>query len=115
MPEYCVTRKEIWHSYLYFDADSVDDVIAMAEDGEGDIEDSEYMDWLNNVSVRNMDTQEVTILEVLPVDPADPNSVFSKSKKQEEVDKAIDILKNKHIVYTDVEQVLKILRNIKNI
>ena len=115
MPEYRITRKEIWHSYLYFEADSVDDAIAMAEDGEGEIEDSEYMDWLSNISIRNMDTQEVNSLEVLPVDPADPNSVFSKSKKQEELDTAIKILDNKHLTFPIIKEALEILRSIKNI
>jgi len=115
MPEYCITRKEIWYSYLYLGADNVDDAITIAGDGEGDIEDSEYMDWLCNVSIRNIDTEEVINLEVLPVDPADPNSVFSKSKKQEELDTVIKILNDKHLTLPGVKKALKMLRNIKNI
>jgi hypothetical protein len=45
----------------------------------------------------------------------DPNSIFSKSKKQEEVDKAIKILIEDKFNTPVKQNVLEILQGIKNI
>ena len=118
MPEYRLTTKEIWYSYTNIEeADNIDDAIAQAKDGAGDVYENSYDSTIGYVSIHNEDTGEETdlLLGNPPLNEGNPNSIFTKSKKQEEVDKAIKILANKHFPQVDVERGLKILRGIKNI
>lgn len=117
MPEYCITTKEIWYGYLYINADDIDDAIRLAKDGEGEVTDTDFGDTIGYVCIRDVETDEETDLETPAtiVDDSDPNNIFVKSKKQEEVDKAINILKTKHLTYRDIDETLERLRSIKNI
>ncbi|TET61111.1 MAG: hypothetical protein E3J47_05755 [Candidatus Stahlbacteria bacterium] len=117
MPEYCITTKEIWHSYLCLTAEDIDDAIHLAKQGQGDTDGSDYVNTIGYISIHNEDTGEETNLETPTIiaDDSDPNNVFVKSKKQEEVDKVINILKVEHLTYHHIDEALKKLRNIKNI
>jgi hypothetical protein len=119
MPTFCVTAKEIWYSYLYLDAEDEDEAINLAGMGIGEVDGSDFGDTIGYVSIRNEDTHEDTDLSGPAIDAMeenDPNSIFSKSKKQEEVDKAIITLRNPTVdSYTRITSALKILGDIKNI
>jgi hypothetical protein len=116
MPEYCITTKEIWHSYLYIEANDVDDAIEKAKSGEGDIEDSDYHDTIGYTSILDRSNDELTDLEKPPVvDEHDPNNIFTKSKKQKEVDKAIIMLDKKIVDFESIAEAVKVLKSIRNI
>jgi len=116
MPEYCITTKEIWYGYLRLEAADVDDAVHRAKNGEGDISETDYGDTIGYVSIRDENTGEETDLEnPIIIDENNPNSIFTKSKKQEEVDKVIGILNDAHLNSVGVEKGLEILRNIKSI
>ncbi len=118
MSNYCITTKEIWYGNLYLDADDIDDAVHRAEIGEGDQNDSDFGELINYVSIRDTDTDEETDLGAPPIiaNDNDPNNVFVKSKKQEEVDKAIAILgRPSDGPFDRISGALKVLRNIKNI
>lgn len=118
MPTFCVTAKEIWYSYLYLDAEDEDEAINLAGMGIGEVDGSDFGDTIGYVSICNEDTHENTDLSGPAIDAMeenDPNSIFSKSKKQEEVDKAIKILIEDKFNTPVKQNVLEILQGIKNI
>ncbi|RLI66037.1 MAG: hypothetical protein DRO67_01785 [Candidatus Asgardarchaeum californiense] len=119
MPEYCITRKEIWHSYAYLTADDIDTAINMADDGEGDIEDSEYIDWIGNIYIRDLETDEGINIEPAPAYLDNPNNIFFKFKRQKEIDEVITILKLPlsdplSDPYNNISKALDKLESIKN-
>jgi hypothetical protein len=115
MPNYCVTAKEVWYSRIYVEAEDEDDAVQRLGNGEGDTSDSDYVDTLGYVSVRNEDTGEYTDFTIPTMEEGDPNNIFSKSKKQKEVDKAVKILADPHLTSMGVGKVLENLKGIKNI
>ena len=118
MPEYCITSKEVWHSFITVEAEDIDAALHQADNGDGDTGDGEYSHTIGYVSIRNEDTGEdtnLTMSAMEEMEESDPNSIFSKSKKQKEVDKAIKIISGKYITVKSLEKVLEILKGIKNI
>jgi hypothetical protein len=115
MPNYCVTAKEVWHSHTYVEAEDEDDAVRLVKNGDGDTHDSDYGDTIGYVSVRNEDTGKYTDLTIPTMEEGDPNNIFSKSKKQKEVDKAVKILADPHLTSIGVGKVLENLKGIKNI
>ena len=117
MSEYCITSKEIWYSYINIEADNIDDAIYKRKNGAGDVYENDYCSTIGYVSIRDENTGEETDLQLdnTTLDEGNPNSIFTKSKKQEEVDKVIKILSSAHLSSTGVEEGLEISRSIKDI
>lgn len=114
MPEYRITSKEMWYSYLYLDALDIDEAIHLAKKGIGDIDGSDFAETLGYVNIIDLDTgEEVNLETTVTLDKHDPNNMFTKSKKQKEVDKAIQLLNAKPLEITGVNKALKILENLE--